>query len=146
MQDSFYASGFLYSLKKNKILLIHTNEQCSLLEGDSCEGEEACAAFQRIVNKTLNLNLKEKNIYPVYDYFDDVKKKTNYVFYAEVKNPVEFNPFEGGVYSWVSLAETSKLLFSGNAKQDVIVGERVIKAKQREEEAKLLPSLSTTAF
>lgn len=82
----------------------------------------------------LNLELKEKNIHPVYDYFHDGHRKINYVFYGEVKNSREFDSLEEGSYSWVDFREIAKLPFTPSAKQDVIVGERVINAKWREEE------------
>lgn len=107
----------------------------STLGGDREKGEEAQAAFQRIINELLNLNIKAKNIYPVYDYFHDAWNKDNYVFYAQVKSPREFRNLKEGTFSWVSFDEISKLLFTPHSKQDVIVGERVINAKWRENEA-----------
>lgn len=136
MQTSFYASGFLYSIKTHQILLIQSEKTWSTLGGESNEGEEAQAAFQRIINKLLDLNLKAKNIYPVYDYFHDERDKFNYVFYAEVKNAREFNRLKENTFSWVAFNETSKLPFTAHSKQDVIVGERVINAKWRDDEAK----------
>lgn len=114
-----------------------------MLGGESHEGEEAQAAFARIINKLLNISLKEKNIHPVYDYFHDGRDKVNYVFYAEVKKPQEFNSSEKDSYCWVTFSETPKLPFTANTKQDVIVGERVINAKWREDEAKKFPLLSS---
>lgn len=137
MHKSFYASGFLYSLKTHQILLLQSQPKddivslWSTLGGESKEGEEAQAAFQRIVYELLHVNLKIKHIYPIYDYFHDTLEKTNYVFYAEVKNPQEFSSFKENAFSWVAFKETLKLLFSAHTKQDVIVGERVINAKWR---------------
>ncbi|MDD5147351.1 MAG: NUDIX hydrolase [Candidatus Daviesbacteria bacterium] len=142
MQTSFYASGFLYSLKTHQILLLKSQQKdstdflWSTLGGESSDGEEAQSAFQRIINESLNLNLKTKDIYPVYDYFYDARDKINYVFYAEVKSPKEFDPFKGDAFSWVAFGEIAKLPFTTRTKQDVIVGERVISAKWREDEAK----------
>ena len=127
MQTPFYASGFLYSLKTHKILLLQS--PWSLLGGEGKEGEDAQETFQRIVSELLEVNLKMKQIYPIYDYLHDVRDKVNYVFYAEVKSK---QPFEG--LSWVTFAETVKLLFSANSKQDVLVGERVINLKSRQDQ------------
>lgn len=92
------------------------------------------------MNKLLDLNLKTKDIYPIYDYFHDGRDKINYVFYAEVKSAKEFNNLKGDIFSWVTFSETSKLPFAAHSKQDIIVGERVINAKWRDDEAKkLLP-------
>lgn len=140
MQTPFYASGFLYDLKTHQILLLQLGPKddissvWSTLGGESKIGEEAQATFQRIVYKLLKVNLVKKQIYPVYDYFHDAHNKINYVFYAEVKNPKVFNSFKEKTFSWVAFGEIVKLLFSAHTKQDVIVGERVINAKWREDQ------------
>jgi len=127
---SFYASGFLYSFKTHQILLLSSFSSYSMIGGEGHEGEEAQETFQRIINKLLKLKLKGKNIYPVYDYFDEALGKINYVFYAEVdKAPI--NLAKKSNMLWVTFAETLKLLFSDHTKQDLIVGERVINLKQR---------------
>lgn len=137
MHKSFYASGFLYSLKTHQILLLESQKKddiaslWSTIGGESKEGEDGPEAFRRIVQRLLNINLKIKNIYPVYDYFHDSLDKINYVFYAEVKSPKIFNSLKNN-FSWVSFTETLKLLFSAHTKQDVIVGERVINLKWRQ--------------
>lgn len=107
----------------------------STIGGESKEGEEAQATFQRIVNEILNVNLKIKHIYPIYDYFDETLDKVNYVFYAEVSSPQEFSSFQENTFSWVDFHETLKLLLSARTKQDVMVGERVINLKWREGQA-----------
>ena len=133
MHKSFYASGFLYNLKTQQILLLSTPKQdqtssWSMLGGECNEGEEASKAFQRIVNESLNINLKDKDTYPIYDYFHEELDKTNYVFYAEVKRMPNF---DSDTLSWVSFSEIVKFPFSPHTKQDVIVGERVINLKYR---------------
>ncbi len=149
---SFYASGFLYSLKTHQILLLKPQQTdsadslWSTLGGESGEGEEAEAAFQRIVNELLDVNLKTKDIYPVYDYFHETKDKINYVFYGEVKNPKKFNHFKENICSWVTFHEIPKLPFTTHSKQDVIVGERVINAKWRDDEARKLESFPETTL
>lgn len=99
--------------------------------GESFDGEEAPITFQRVVKKLLNVGLKDKDIYPVYDYFHETRDKINYVFYAEVKEAPVFNSTLKETPSWVSFADTLKFIFSTHTKQDVIVGERVINLKQR---------------
>ncbi len=139
MQTSFYASGFLYNLRTHKILLLQSKQNedvpvlWSTMGGDGIDGEEALVAFQRIVNKILNLTIKEKDIYPVYDYFHNTKNKLNYVFYAEVKKS---KIFENLALSWFSFSETVKLRFSSQTKQDLVVAQRVINAKWRDDEAR----------
>ncbi len=152
VQPPFYASGFLYSQKTHQILLLKpqqtdsTDILWSTLGGESSEGEEAAAAFQRIVNELLDLNLKTKDIYPVYDYFHDGREKTNYVFYGEVKSPKAFNSLKEDACSWVAFHDVSKLSFAAHSKQDVIVGERVISAKWRDDEAKKSESFPETVL
>ena len=135
MHKPFYASGFLYNLKTNQILLLcspdDTKSSYSMLGGEGYAGEEAQTAFQRVINKLLNLNLKAKDIYPIYDYFHETQGKINYVFYAEVKRTPNFKSIKANTLSWVTFNETLKLLFSDHTKQDIIVGERVINLKWR---------------
>lgn len=142
MQTSFYASGFLYSPRLNQILLLKSQKKdstdflWSTLGGESIDGEDAQTTFARIISKFLDLDLKAKDIYSIYDYFLDEKKKDSYVFYAQVKKPKEYESFNGYTFSWVAFDQIAKLPFTSRSKQDIIVGERVIKAKWREEEAK----------
>lgn len=113
-----------------------TNSLWTTLGGESSSGEEdAQIVFQRVINESLSLDLILKNIYPIYDYFHDEREKTNFVFYAEVKDCQEFDSIAGNTLSWVNFDETSKFLFAAHSKQDVIVGERVINAKLRADEA-----------
>lgn len=143
VQASFYASGFLYNLKTHQILLFQPEQKndlptfWSLLGGESIQGEEAQAAFQRIINKLLKINLRVKDIYPVYDYFSNVRNKLHYVFYAEVGNTKSFNNFKKGSFSWFTFSETFKLPFTTQTKQDIVVGERVINAKWREDHSSI---------
>lgn len=142
VQTSFYASGFLYSLKTHQILLFQSKQKkdipalWSTMGGDSIAGEKALITFQRIINKLLSIKLKVKNIYPVYDYFHNTHNKPNHVFYAEVGNTKGFNDSKKGHLSWFTFSETIKLLLTPQTKQDIVVGERVINAKWRENEAK----------
>ena len=136
MHKSFYASGFLYSLKTHQILLLQSQRLdnvaslWSMLGGENKEGEEAQSTFQRIINELLNLELKRKDIYPIYDYFHNTRNKINYVFYAEVGRAKIFDASRS-ILSWFSFKETLKLSFTTQTKQDIVVGERVINAKWR---------------
>ena len=140
VKTSFYTSGFLYNLKTRQILLLKSPKGdtylWSMLGGDSKLGEEALAAFQRIIKSSLKINLKSKDVYPVYDYFHNTRNKLNYVFYAEVKVNKKFNGSKNGNFSWFTFKESLKLPCTTQTKQDVVVGERVINAKLRDIEAK----------
>lgn len=138
MQTPFYASGFLYSLKTQQILLLQPPDLTSFwstLGGESKDGEETQVAFQRIIYKLLNFDLKNKHIYPVYDYFHNIRNKMNYVFYAEVGKPKIISTPKS-IFSWFTFHETLKLPFNAQTKQDLVVSERVINLKYRENEAK----------
>ena len=143
MQPLFYVSGFLYSRKTHQILLLSSRPKDDISSvwstpgGESKDGEEALVSFQRIIFKILNLNLKSKHIYPIYDYFHETLNKVNHVFYGEIGNTKIFSASKKGIPSWVSFSETLKLSFTVRTKQDLVVGERVINAKSRDDEAKI---------
>lgn len=136
MTDSFYASGFLYNIKTQKILLLQSEKNSdlssswSLLTAAGKENQEPAVAFQEMIKKRLDINLKMEDIFPIYDYIDK-NNKTNYVFYAEVKDSPVLSKKNEDELSWVTFGETLKLLFLANTKQDLTVGERVIQLKSR---------------
>jgi ADP-ribose pyrophosphatase YjhB (NUDIX family) len=129
-----YVSGFLLNPKKNQILLIKPPQDqtsWSLMGCDGLSGEDMQDCFTQMVNKLLNVTLKTKNIYPIYDYFNESMKKTNYVFYAVVNQSFTFDPPKDSTLSWVSFDEANKFAFEPHIQQDVIVGKRVIDAQNR---------------
>lgn len=141
MQTPFYTSGFLYSLKTHKILILESKQKdnvasfWSTLGGESEKGEDAQTAFRRIVQKKLNVKVKAKQIYPIYDYFHNTRNKINYVFYAEADSSKTYTARGEDIPSWLSFSETFKLPFNLKTKQDIVVGERVINARWRDENA-----------
>lgn len=146
MHKSFYASGFLYNLKTQQILLLkpqsdQESPKWSLFGGEGLEGEDPQIAFQRIVLEKLGIDLKLKKIYPIYDYFDKNLDKTGFIFYAEIGKTPTFSPINEKTPSWVTFTQTLKLPFLSQTKQDIMVGERVINLKAREDEASKLGAL-----
>lgn len=145
MHKPFYASGFLYHLATQQILLqqsdpsTHPLSTWSMFGGISRGGEDAQTAFQRIVYERVNIRLEAKCLFPVYDYFYTSVHKTHYVLYAEVPKLYTFPLLQTGVFSWFTFKLTAKLAFSDQVKQDVIVSERVIKAEARSKEPSILP-------
>lgn len=134
MHKSFYASGFLYHLETQQILLQQLNDRNNFwnMVGDKSDvGEDAQQAFQRIMEKFLHVRLDARHIYPVYDYFHNTFKKVHYVFYAEVKELQDFSFACADPLSWFTFKQTAKLPFSEKTKQDIIVSERVINAQAR---------------
>jgi len=142
VQTSFYTSGFLYNSKTHRILLLQSKPDAdvatfwSTLGGDGTGEEDAQLTFQKIINKQLKINLKPKDIYPIYDYFHNTKNKPNFVFYAQIKDNKIFDKSKKNNLSWFSFSETLKLLITSQTKQDILVGERVINAKWRDNQAK----------
>lgn len=113
----------------------------STMGGESREGEDAQVTFLRVIHELLNIDLKIKQIYPVYDYFHSILEKMNFVFYAEVNKILEFRPSKGNIPSWVTFDQTLKLLIPAHTKQDVVVGERVIRLKERQDQANEILSM-----
>jgi len=133
----FYVSGFLYHLKTQQVLLLQSdqnNGSSSIwgMPGGAGIGEEdPQKTFQRIIYQLLNLQLNEKRIYPVYDYFNDALNTIHYVFYAKVKTTNNLSMPDNGTFSWLTFKQISKLPLSEQTKQDIIVSQRVIQAQAR---------------
>lgn len=151
MHKTFYASGFLYHLKTQQILLQQSSLNAnpsptwSMFEGISLDGEDAQTAFQRIMHERVNIHLVAKCLFPVYDYFYNSLNKVHYVFYAEVQKLYTFPSLHTDVFSWFTFKQTTKLDLADQAKQDIIVSERVIKAHARSIELSILPSTAQSS-
>lgn len=141
----FYASGFLYHLKTQQILLHQPSSRndssslWSMFGGMSNNGENAQDVFTRIMYRLVKLQLLAKHIYPVYDYYFHARNKIHYVFYALIKDMRELPISTSDTMSWFTFKQTSKLLFDDQTKQDIVVSERVINAAARENES-IMPS------
>lgn len=82
-----------------------------------------------------------KHLFPVYDYFYNALNKVHFVFYAEVEKLHSFPLLNADSFSWFTFKQTTKLDFSIQTKQDIIISERVIKAQARSLEYATLNSL-----
>ncbi len=136
MHKSFYASGFLYHPETTQILLQQKNSSdpsttWSLLGGPTESSESPEAAFKRIVEEELGINLPIKSIHQVYDYIDDVTGETKHICYSQIRSQKDFKDAHGTSFSWFTLKEISKLKILPQAKQDIIVGQRVIDSTSR---------------
>lgn len=144
MHKPFYASGFLYHVATQQILLHQANISNNPLSfwkmfGDfSHKDEDAHTAFQRILFEQLHIKLPTTHLLPVYDYDLNTRNTIHYVFYAEVPKLSVFPLGDRGVFSWFTFKQTTKLIFSDQAKQDVMVSERVVNAQARSIEPKIL--------
>ena len=147
MHKAFYASGFLYHLRTQQILLYQPHPKnnipstWSMMSGSGHKKEDARKAFQRIIYKLLRIKINPKRTYPVYDCFHDALQATRYVLYAEVGSVKNFRSSKKGTLSWFTFKQTTKLSFSDETKQDIIVSERVVKAQARSNEPKILSTL-----
>ena len=136
MHKDFYASGFLYHPKTQQILLqqssiVDSGAEWSLFEGDCLDKETAEEAFKRIIQTHLNLELKPKNIFPIYSYFHDKKGKNNFLHYAIINKLEKFPDNTKTLFTWFSFKQIQKLHISNQIKQDIIVGQRVIDSAMR---------------
>ncbi len=91
------------------------------------------------MQERVHIRLVAKHLFPVYDYFYNALNKIHYVFYAEVQKLYTFPSLHTDVFSWFTFKQTTKLAFNDQAKQDIIVSERVIKAHARSIEPAILP-------
>ncbi|MGA2911217.1 MAG: NUDIX domain-containing protein [Candidatus Levyibacteriota bacterium] len=136
MHKDFYASGFLYHPKTQQILLQQSSTadsgtEWSLFEGE-CLGKETTAeAFKRVVFSYLRLELKPKNIFSIYSYFHEDKKKNNFLHYAVVRKLETFPNTKKASFSWFTFKQIQKLHIPNQIKQDIIVGQRVIDSAMR---------------
>ena len=136
MHNDFYASGFLYHPKSQQILLQQANTAnlengWSLFEGEGLKNESAQETFKRVVYLHLHLELKPKNIFPIYSYFHEGKHKNNYIHYAIVRKLEAFPNTKKTLFSWFTLKQIQKMHIPDQIKQDIIVGQRVIDSAMR---------------
>ncbi len=136
MHKTFYASGFFYRPQSQQILLQQLNDsvpQWSLFGGESKNSSEASDAFKKLAEMHLGLKLVSKKIHSIYDYFDENLGKEHFILYAEVAESTKnIKAKKGFTVSWFTFKQLYKLPLTPQAKQDIIVGERVIKALARD--------------
>ncbi len=137
MHKNFYASGFLYHIPSQQILLQqyingdNASLPWSLFGGVILPNESFQSAFQRIIYASLHLKLPTRSIYDVYDYYNTNLRKNNAVVYAEVPTLKHFSSRGKMVFSWVRTKDVDKLSLPQQMKHDITVGRRVINARER---------------
>lgn len=147
MHKTFYASGFLYHLPSQQILLRQGNKEIaqgtsvfwSFIGGHSKAKEDDKKAFERVMKELLGIKLDPKRIFSVYDYFHTTLKTNHFVVYAEITDAKLFKPSKDHSFAWFSQKQISKLPFVEQTKHDMIVAQRVINKKSRDIEEKLNP-------
>lgn len=141
MHKVFYASGFLYHPPTQQILLHQSSEDgvtLSTFSGKFSGDEKADKVFKDLIAKTLGLDLTDKNIYEVYDYFHEELGAHCFVFFANVKKQtLEFKLKGVESVGWFPLKQLPKLKLAGKARQDIIVGQRVINYIDRQKAEKI---------
>ena len=136
MPQSFYVSGILFHPESQHILLHQPQENnnslplWSMFGGTNDSQEDGAVIFQQMILDALNLKLPRKNIYPVYDYFNNTLNKMHYVYSAHVAKRKDY-ACEGEILSWFTFKQTLKLRFAQETKQDIVVAQRVIDMQER---------------
>lgn len=138
MHKTFYASGFLYHPPTQQILLHQSDEDGITLStfGVKNKGiEKPLETFKRIILQALGVELLDKNIFEVYEYFNAELNSQSVVFFANVKKPsLDFELNGVDSVGWFPLKQISKLKLSNKVKQDIIVGQRVIAYLERQKQ------------
>ncbi len=131
MHKPFYASGFLFHLATEQILLQQLNSEdkitLSLFSGKSPKGTDPKVVFQQCVEEALGVAIPPSSIHPVYDYVHD-KLGEHFIFYVEVKDITPEAYTAKNKAAWFSLAKLSKQAINEQTRHDIIVGERVIRS------------------
>ncbi len=138
MHKSFYASGFLYYLPYQQILLQQKSPikpSWTLFGQKGLNSESPIAVFQKAVFEQLQTKIALDAIFPVYDYYKKEMNCTAYIFYAHIKAKENAKLEKKDAFmEWFSFKQTTKLLFSEQSKKDLIVSQRVIQANARDAE------------
>ena len=135
MHKDFYASGFIYHPPSEKILLQQTiaippvSSPWLLFEENYSEKDDPAVLFKKMISDLLNIELAE--VYPVYSYFNENKKRNQSIIYSSVTNMVDFTPKNGMNFAWFTFKEVLKLQVTEQTKHDIVVGQRVIEAAIR---------------
>jgi hypothetical protein len=107
---------------------IDENNEWTLFSGASSAKETLQDTFSRIVNKHLNIELKNNLIFPIYDYMQN--GKNIFIVYAHVSKLIKIENAKK-TYGWFTFKQIQKLKISEQAKQDIIIGQRVIDSSIR---------------
>lgn len=149
MHKTFYASGFLYNLHTQQILLQQQNDSSPLqwsLFGKKSQNteEDPERVFQDAISEQLHIKLPKDAIYSVYNYVDETSGELCYILYAEVdlKEKEDYKR-DGYNMEWFNVKQITKLPLSRQTKHDIVVADRVIKQKARAIEEALNPTLSS---
>ncbi|HWY78921.1 MAG TPA: hypothetical protein VNW29_01045 [Candidatus Sulfotelmatobacter sp.] len=133
MHKKFYASGFLYHLPSQQILLQQDISSQNLLSQwflfgkHHTEKEDPGIMFKNAVKEFLEITIP--TVHPIYSY---EKENTNHcIFYAEIDELQDFSATNNSIFNWFSFKNVLKLQIAEQTKHDIVVGQRVIEAASR---------------
>lgn len=134
MHKLFYASGFIYHLPSQQILLQQSQSIPSpwvLFEKEHTENEQPKVIFEDAIGNFLDITLDTIN--PIYSYFDETTNKNISLLYATVRSLQDFPPKGGFSFRWFFFKEVLKIQATQQTKHDIVVGQRVIEAAERKD-------------
>jgi ADP-ribose pyrophosphatase YjhB (NUDIX family) len=143
MHKSLYASGFLYNISTEQILLqqLHSQSTWSLFGGKNNPSETPQHAFQEIITKHLHITPPLSVIHTVYEYPLENSGEQHVILYANVNFSEEEQQFAEELHTnWFTFRQLYKLSLTEQTKQDLMIGQRVIQAEIRKKEALQTPS------
>ncbi len=132
MHKIFYASGFIYHLPSQQILLQRPQPTTSpwvLFEKEYTEHEQPEVIFKDSILKLLGIQID--TIYPIYFYLNETTKNSHSLLYATTETFQEFLPKNNYTFRWFSFKEVLKIQATEQTKHDIVVGQRVIEAAER---------------
>jgi hypothetical protein len=135
MHKAFYASGFLFDLSSQQILLQQITDSSgetmwSMFGRNARSGKTGKEHFKDIFLDELSITLNESDIYEVYSYESPVFKNTQVVYYAEIFDP-SFVTEDNPKYRWFTFKQIQKLPLVPQAKHDIMISKRVIDSSSR---------------
>jgi len=136
VHKTFYASGFIYHLPSQQILLQQQQSTSStvfpwlLFEKSHGGNEQPEIIFKSIILNFLRIEVK--TVYPIYSYFNETTKQEQCLLYGIVKTQQEFPKKNGYSFHWFSFKEVLKIQANQQTKHDIVVGQRVIEATLRQ--------------
>lgn len=133
MHKKFYASGFLYHLPSQQILLQqdsssqNLSSQWLLFEKSHAEKEIPETVFKNTISELLRIKID--TVYPVYAYEHEDTNQS--VFYSEIDFLKDFPSKNDLLFKWFSFRDIRNLHIIEQTKHDIVVGQRVIEAASR---------------
>jgi hypothetical protein len=135
MHKTFYASGFLFHLPSQQILLRQYQSKSTitspwvLFEKEHAENKTPNEVFEKEVLKHLDVDID--SVVQIYAYNSNDNTKSYTLFYASVKKLEDYPPKNGHAFRWFSFKEVLKIKAAEQTKHDIVVGQRVIESVKR---------------